>query len=60
MKERVMKMEEHWERIKDEELSFLIETTKDANGIVTPVMTVGGGDIREATLKALVQQAARN
>lgn len=60
MKPKIMDMSVDWERIKNEQLSFLLENKKDEKGGMNPVMTVGGGDIRESTLKTLVQQAARN
>ena len=60
MKERIMDMDVDWERIKNEQLSFLLEQQADAKGGMNPVMTVASGDIRESTLKTLVQQAARN
>ena len=58
MRPRIMIMEEDWERIKDEQLSFLL---KDGGSSSTaPVMMVGSTDPRESLLKTLVQQAARN
>lgn len=59
MKEKIMDINVDWERIKNEQLMFLVEK-KDEKGAMNPIMVVGGGDIRETTLKALVQQAARN
>ena len=59
MKEKIMDINVDWERVKNEQLMFLVEK-KDEKGAMNPIMVVGGGDIRETTLKALVQQAARN
>lgn len=59
MRERVMDINVHWERIKNEQLAFLLET-KDEKGGMNPVMTVSSGDARESMLRTLVQQAARN
>ena len=53
-----MIMEEDWERIKDEQLSFLLKD--GGNSSTAPVMMVGSADPRESLLKTLVQQAARN
>ena len=53
-----MIMEEDWERIKNEQLSFILETGATAS--TAPVMNVGSADPREGLLKTLVQQAARN
>lgn len=58
MRPRIMIMEEDWEKIKDQELSFLLEQKQAAGS--APVMMVGSSDPRESTLKTLVQQAARN
>ena len=58
MKAKIMDINTDWERIKNEELDFLVE--KKDEKTANPVMFVGGNDIRETTLKALVQQAARN
>lgn len=59
MREKIMDIDVDWERIKEEQLSFLLEK-QDEKGGMNPVMTVGGGDARETMLKTLVQQAARN
>jgi len=58
MRPRIMIMEEDWERIKDEQLSFLLKQGNSAS--TAPVMMVGSADPRESLLKTLVQQAARN
>ena len=58
MRPRIMIMEEDWERIKDEQLSFLLND--GGNSSTAPVMMVGSADPRESLLKTLVQQAARN
>lgn len=58
MRPRIMIMEEDWERIKNEQLSFILEEGGSSSG--APVMMVGSADPREGLLKALVQQAARN
>ena len=58
MRPRIMIMEEDWERIKNEQLSFILETGATAS--TSPVMNVGSADPREGLLKTLVQQAARN
>ena len=58
MKAKIMDMDVHWERIKNEQLSFLVEDSD--KGSMNPIMMAGGGDARETMLKALVQQAARN
>lgn len=47
MLDKVMTMEEHWERIKDEQLMFLVDENSKA-------------DPREKMLQTLVQTAARN
>lgn len=59
MREKIMDMDIHWARIKDEQLSFILEKP-DEKGGMNPVMTVGDSDPRESLLKTLVQQAARN
>lgn len=58
MRPRVMIMEEDWDRIKNEELSFILENDQKASS--APVMMVASADPREGLLKTLVQQAARN
>ena len=58
MRPRIMIMEEDWERIKNEQLSFLLQ--ENASSSTAPVMMVGSADPRESMLKTLVQQAARN
>ena len=58
MRPRIMIMEEDWERIKNEQLSFLLQ--ENTNSSTAPVMMVGSADPRESMLKTLVQQAARN
>lgn len=56
MKNKVMDMDLHWERIKKEQLAFLDESKTESG----PVITVSGSDVKETLLKTLVQQAAHN
>lgn len=58
MKPRIMIMEEDWERIKKEELSYLEE--QEETNAKNAIMLAGGGDKMENRLRALVQQATRN
>ncbi len=58
MKPRIMRMEEDWEDIKNNQLAYLLEEEGERKDSV--VMMVGGNDKRETMLKSLVQQAARN
>ena len=59
MKPKILDMDIHWQRVIDEQLSFMLEIKDESSGM-NPYIFVGGGDARESTLKALVQQAARN
>ena len=58
MKTKVMDIDIHWERIKKEQLAYLLE--KNNQNDAGPVLTVSGSDPTETMLKTLVQQAAHN